>query len=175
VSDGPKVVSAGRLDALRCLALRRDVLAEERWFITRADELTTTVDEEERRILAARDDPRSLYLVARLPGSRVAGLLTATAGPLRRMHHAAKLEVMVAREHRGAGVGRALLKACCRWADEHDTVEKLGLTVFADNERARALYAQFGFREEGRRPREYRMADGTYRDDVLLHRFCPPD
>jgi len=170
-----KVVPAGRLDALRCLALRRDVIGEGRWFITTSAELTTNVDEEERRILAAREDPRSLYLVARRPGARVAGLLTASVGPLARMAHAAKLEVMVASAQRGHGVGSALLSACCRWADDHEEITKLGLTVFADNERALALYARHGFREEGRREREYRLADGSFRDDVLLYRFCPPD
>lgn len=170
-----KIARAGRLDALRCLALRREVLAEERWFITRRDELTTTVDAEEQRILAARDRDAHLYLVARLPGARVAGLLTASTGPLARLAHVAKIEVMVGAAHRGQGVGAALMDACCQWADAHQTVTKLGLNVFADNDAAQALYRRCGFREEGRRPREYRMADGSYRDDVLMYRFCPPD
>lgn len=168
-----RVVPARPLDALDCLALRRDVLAEGEWFITEPDELTTTVDDEEARIRASQGGGH-LYLVARRPGARVVGLLTVHTGPLRRMAHAGKLEVMVARAHRGHGVGRALVQAACDWADAHDRVEKLGLTVFAGNARAQGLYRSMGFVEEGRRPREYKLADGSYRDDVLMYRFCPP-
>ena len=30
------------------------------------------------------------------------------------------------------------------------------------------LEKKFGFQEEGRRIREYRLADGSYRDDILM-------
>ena len=165
---------ARAMDALDCLALRREVLAEGDWFITEADELTTTVDDEEARIRAALGG-RNLYLVARQPGVRVAGLLTVNVGPLRRMQHAGKLEIMVGAAHRGQGIGRALLRGACAWGDAHDVVEKLGLMVFGGNERAQALYRSEGFAEEGRRVREYKLADGSYRDDVLMYRFCPPE
>jgi RimJ/RimL family protein N-acetyltransferase len=42
--------------------------------------------------------------------------------------------------------------------------------VFAHNARAVALYRKFGFEEEGRRLREYRFADGSWRDDILMAR-----
>ena len=42
--------------------------------------------------------------------------------------------------------------------------------MFADNTRAVELYRRLGFEEEGRRVREYKLADGTYRDDLLLYR-----
>jgi RimJ/RimL family protein N-acetyltransferase len=165
------VVPARARDALDCLALRRDVLAEGEWFITEADELTTTVDDEEARIRAAQGAGH-LYLVARLERVRVAGLLTVHTGPLRRMAHAGKLEIMVGAPYRGQGIGRALLRAACDWADASEQVEKLGLTVFAGNERAQALYRSLGFAQEGRRIAEYKLADGSYRDDVLMGRRC---
>ena len=72
--------------------------------------------------------------------------------------------------HRGRGVGRALLTAGLEWAIENPTIEKVGLSVFSDNERAIALYRLLGFEEEGCRRGEYRMDDGSYRDDLLLQR-----
>jgi ribosomal protein S18 acetylase RimI-like enzyme len=134
-------------------------------------EFNLTVDEVETRI-ARRIGSQGLYLVARLPKGRVAGLVTATVGGLERMQHAAKLEVLVDANCRGQGIGRALMEACCAWADAEPSIEKLSLSVFADNEPAIGLYQSLGFLEEGRRLREYRMSDGSYRDDVLMYRFC---
>lgn len=157
-------------DARPLLALRAGVLAEEQWFITEPQEFSSSVDQKMRKVLDLQRAPNSVFLVARR-GGRVVGLLTIQGGQLRRMRHAGKLEIMVHRDCRGQGVGRALMRAAVRWAVDNPEVTKLGLNVFADNERAIALYRQFGFAEEGRRLREYRMKDGTYRDDVLMYRF----
>ena len=146
------------------------MLAEERWFITRPDELRGGVDGEVRRLRDIARNDASLCLVARGEQS-VLGLLVLTGGPLARMRHTSKLEVMVDASVRGQGLGRALVQASVEWLDAHPTVEKLGLSVFDDNERAIALYRSLGFVEEGRRPREYKLADGSYRGDVLLYRW----
>lgn len=164
---------AGVSDAPGILALRRAVLAEGTWFITRADEVRGGIDAEIRRLRDLERSGNSLCTVAHHEG-RVVGLLVCTGGVLARMRHTAKLEVMVAEAQRGQGLGRALLAAACEWLDGHAEVEKLGLSVFADNERALALYRRLGFVEEGRRPREYRFEDGTYRGDVLMYRDRAP-
>lgn len=165
-------------DALDALALRRRVLEEGGGFITLPSELTTTVGYEEG-LIGACTGSTGVYLVARVredadtpgPSMRVAGFLVARVGSLTRMRHAAKLEVMVDRAHRGRGLGRRLMEACIAWAEGEAGVEKLSLNVFADNDAAIALYRRLGFVEEGRRPREYKDPDGHYRDDVLMYRF----
>lgn len=161
---------ASTSDAPGILALRRSVLGESRWFITRADEARGGIDAEIRRLRDLDRSDNSLCLVARREG-RVLGLIVCTGGRLARMRHTAKLEVMVADEVRGMGLGRALMEAACAWLDAHPIVEKLGLSVFDDNDRALALYRALGFLEEGRRPREYRLEDGSYCGDVLMYRF----
>lgn len=165
------VGQARRIDALHTLALRRQVLAEGEWFITRGDEFTGTVPDEERRVRELAECPNSVFLVARIRPFQVAGLVTIGGGNLARMRHVGKLEIMVDAAHRGQGVGRALLEAAVAWAEDNAVLEKIGLSVFATNERAIALYHSLGFVEEGRRPREYKLADGTYRSDVLLYRY----
>ncbi|TNE92105.1 MAG: GNAT family N-acetyltransferase [Deltaproteobacteria bacterium] len=161
---------AGVSDAAGILALRRAVLAEERWFITRPDELRGGIDGEIRRLRELSRAEHSLCMVAREEG-RVVGLLVCTGGPLYRMRHTSKLEVMVAEDRRGRGLGKALVQAALDWLDAHPLVEKLGLSVFDDNPRAIALYESLGFEVEGRRPREYKLEDGSYRGDVLMYRF----
>lgn len=160
-------------DARALLALHMGVLGEGRWFITEAHEFSGSVEQRVRQIRDLARSPSSTCLVAR-QGGAIVGYLTAQGGVLRRMRHSAKLEIMVAEEARGRGVGSALLAACVRWATDNPHLVKLGLNVFADNVRAIDLYARHGFLEEGRRLREYRMEDGTYRDDVLMYRFVDP-
>ncbi len=64
-----------------------------------------------------------------------------------------------------------MMASLIEWAEANPIIEKLGLSVFADNERALHIYRTMGFDEEGRRLGEYRMEDGTLRDDVLLYRM----
>ncbi len=137
----------------------------------------TVADEES--VMAGCTGSTGLYLIARIrpdadtpgPAMRVAGMVVARVGTLARMRHAAKLEVMVDPSHRRRGLGRALMEGCVAWARAAEGVEKLSLSVFADNEAALALYRDLGFEEEGRRLREYKDLDGAYRDDVLMYRW----
>lgn len=165
------VVEARSRDALPLLALQREVLAEREYFITLPEELGITVEQKAALVRELRDTPNSVMLVARLPRAPVVGSLTIIGGALTRMRHTGKLEIFVHPAHRGRGIGRALMTAGIAWAEGNPALEKLGLSVFATNERAIALYRSLGFEEEGRRPREYRMEDGSFRDDVLMYRF----
>lgn len=152
------------------LRLHRAVLQERRFFITEPEEYRASVDDKVRLVRELDRASNSLFLVAR-SGAELLGFLTVRGGVLNRMRHTGKLEIMVGTEHRGKGVGRALMEAAIIWAEDNAEIEKLGLSVFVDNVRAIDLYRAFGFREEGRRPREYRLEDGRYVDDVLMYRF----
>ena len=154
-------------DALELVRLRREVLAEGRWFISRPEEAVLDVERETERIQRLASTSNAGLWVARVDRV-VCGLLLLEAPPFHRTRHVVKLEILVAASHRGQGIGRALLAHGQDWVRSHDLVEKIGLNVFADNERALALYRAAGFVEEGRRVGEYRMEDGSRRDDVLL-------
>src|SRR6266436_8870933 len=78
--------------------------------------------------------------------------------------HVASLGMAVAPEWRGRGVGSALMAEAIAWARAHG-VEKLALSVYPDNQRALALYAKFGFVEEGRLTGHSRKSIG-YRDEI---------
>lgn len=166
---GVRISEARVRDALPILALHRAVLDERDFFITDPAEFTASIEEKTRWILEVRDSVNSVVLCARAP--TLVGFVSVLGGGLARMRHAAKIEIMVSPEHRGVGVGRALMAAAIAWGEENSDIEKLGLSVFATNKRAIALYEAVGFEVEGRRRREYRMEDGSYRDDLLMYRF----
>ena len=160
---------ARRGDAQAIYEVHRGVLGEGRYFITRLAEFEATADPAHRefQILEMDQSSNSVFLVAR-HDDEVAGFLTLRGGSLARMRHVAKLEIMVDQPHRGRGVGRALMDACIDWSTRNGEIQKIGLNVFDDNTRAIALYEGLGFAVEGHREREYRMADGTFRGDVLM-------
>ena len=80
--------------------------------------------------------------------------------------HVADVGLMVGREHRRRGFGRAVLAAAAEWARTHD-VRKLELHVFPYNEAAIRLYEECGFVREGYRRRHYRRGD-EYVDAILM-------
>ncbi len=168
MNDGvPTIVvhPASPSDAASILAIHRRVLEEGDWFITEVDELRDSVEAKVAQIRDARRE-RGGLLVARL-SDVVVGWLAVSRGFRRRNRHVGRLEMMVDAPFRGRGVGDALLGAAVEWA-RREGLGKLSLTVFAHNARAIALYERHGFVVEGRRVAEYRFADGSERDDLLM-------
>ena len=171
IKDGQLLIEHARQsDAESVFQLHREVLAERAFFITEPQEFQSSASQKSRIIWDFRHSHNAAYWVGR-SRDEIVGFLAIQGGTLNRMSHVAKLEVMVAPAHRGRKIGKCLMKACIEWAEQNDKIEKIGLSVFASNERAIAMYRAFGFEEEGRRVREYRFADGSYRDDLLMYRF----
>ncbi len=113
-----------------------------------------------------------VLLLAEVDGQVVgsAGLHPITTQLRRR--HAAHLGISVMASHHGQGVGSALMKALCDYADQWAQVSRIELTVFADNQRAISLYERFGFVHEGRH-RAYAMRAGRFEDVLCMARLHP--
>jgi ribosomal protein S18 acetylase RimI-like enzyme len=101
-------------------------------------------------------------LVAEMDGE-IVGLLHLE----RSRHGFAEVAMAVAGDHRGRGIGSALLTAAIDTA-RAEGIHKLSLMVFAHNEAAIGLYRKLGFVEEGRRVKHYRRADGQLWDAVEM-------
>ncbi len=118
------------------------------------------VDVAERAALFARSAGESAVAVA---DDRLIGMIHVQ--PSR--HGFGELGMLVDRGWRGRGVGSALLTAAAGWARSRG-LHKLCLEVFAHNTAAIALYRKCGFREEGRRPQQYRRASGELWDTIVM-------
>lgn len=85
------------------------------------------------------------------------------------LRHAGVLGMGVASEHRGRGIGRALLAetlaAARTWG-----MSRVELVVRADNAAAIALYRKSGFEQEGLL-RQYIKVDGIFHDALLMARL----
>ncbi|MER6350149.1 GNAT family N-acetyltransferase [Streptomyces sp. NPDC001532] len=115
-----------------------------------------------------RCGPRD-HLVAELDGAVVGYIRLGLPTPLACNAHVRQIQgLAVADAARGAGVGRALLRAA------QDEARRLGarrvtLRVLGHNTPARKLYESEGFVVEGVLPEEF-LLDGAYVDDVLMGR-----
>ena len=80
----------------------------------------------------------------------------------------AEVSVYVARDYRGAGIGRALLEELIKESEKHG-IWTLQAVVFPENKATIALHQRCGFREVGRRERIGKL-HGSWRDTILLER-----
>src|SRR5688572_28782911 len=79
----------------------------------------------------------------------------------------AELGMLVHPDHRGRGVGTALMDTCLDWCRARGC-HKVTLSVFPHNAAAIALYRRFGFEVEGRQRRHFRRRSGELWDAMLM-------
>ena len=113
-----------------------------------------------------------LSLVAEIGGEVVGHAGLNPTGLALRRRHCAGLGISVASTAQGRGVGKALMKALCDYADDWGQILRIELTVFTDNARAIALYQRFGFELEGTH-RGYALRQGRYVDVHSMARLHP--
>jgi RimJ/RimL family protein N-acetyltransferase len=151
-------------DAARLVELARAVGSEtEGWLITIGDWRSAT--DERRYLRSLRRYPDAAVFVAETDEG-IVGRLSVSRDPHPASAHVADVGVMIARDYRRRGFGRALMRAAETWAREAG-VRKLELHVFPHNEPAIALYESLGYRREGLRRGHYER-NGELLDAVLM-------
>lgn len=158
-------------DASALIALASEVGREPGDWLLTTDEWRS-VSDERRYLRAVRHHADAAVFVA-ADGDRVVGRLSLARDPHPSSSHVADLGLMVAASHRRRGIGRELLDAAARWA-EQSGVRKLELHVFPWNEPAIQLYETYGFEREGLRRAHY-LRDGVAVDALLMAYHLPPE
>lgn len=157
---------ADAADAEQIVQLERSVVAEDRFLVSEIDEFDKSGGYVEREL---HDDPQFQIHVAAWD-ARIVGFISFKPGTRRRLRHHGSLVLCVSEKHRGSGVGSGLVSRLIRWADQDPVIEKLGLSVRADNRRAIGLYERHGFFEEGRLVKDVKLSPGVYTDSLLMCR-----
>ncbi len=110
---------------------------------------------------------RDILLIAFLDGE-YAGHLTLQPEEWNASQHVAKLGIIVIKECRKIHVGRSLMLAVEEIALDRDFT-KIVLSTFDDNEVAKALYLDLGYRVVGIRKKHFNMPNG-FIDEVLMEK-----
>jgi ribosomal protein S18 acetylase RimI-like enzyme len=88
-----------------------------------------------------------------------------------KMQHRGNIYAMyVSSKKRKTGVGKALMKAAIEHAKSMPLIEKLNLTVAADNEKAKNLYTSLGFKTFGYEEKALKV-DNAYLDEEHMVLF----
>ncbi len=104
-------------------------------------------------------------LVAELD-HKLLGYISAQRGKLKRIAHSAYIVVGILKDYRGKGIGTEFFKKLDNWAEEK-AVTRLELTVICENEIAKHLYENNGFKIEGTK-RKSVLAKGKYLDEFYM-------
>lgn len=116
--------------------------------------------------------PDLLLVAVSAAGEVVGGAGLHPAGASLRRRHVMELGMQVQPAWQRQGVGTQLLQALCDYADNWLGLLRLELVVYADNDKAQALYRRFGFVQEGVH-RCHAMRDGVYVDSLSMARLNP--
>lgn len=111
---------------------------------------------------------RETLLIATV-GGKYAGHLSLQPEEWNASQHVAKLGIIILKEYRNIGIGRALMLCAEEVAVDQD-YEKIILSTFKDNVAALALYKSLGYRVVGQRTRQFKMPNG-YIDELLLEKL----
>lgn len=162
---GVEIRPARPADARQSQRLFAEVAAEGRYI--RTEEVRWSIRDLRKHYRRAWTTSQAT-IVAVTEG-RVIGMLGIAREAHPVTHHVASLGMHLAKDWRSRGVGSALLAEAFRWA-RWAGVEKLALTVYPDNDRARKLYEKFGFVEEGRMIGHSKKRHG-YEDEIVMGRW----
>lgn len=154
--------AAALLDYLR-------VTAEETDFLLRyPEECTMTVEQEEAYLHRSLQDPNTVMILCEVDG-KIAGNCNLARHNKLKTRHRASIGIALMSEFWGLGIGTAMFEELICLAKQQG-IEQLELEVFADNQRAMALYKKMGFRIAAEHPRAIRRKDGTYVSEYLMVR-----
>lgn len=137
--------------------------------LTEPGEFTLT-EEQERSFLVEqgiRPDWAAFVAVTAARPGQIIGSVMADGKRRRATRHRASVGLMVAREWRGKGIGRALMERVIAWARESGVITRLELEVLARNTSAVHLYEHLGFQREGLL-RHALLRNGEYLDILTM-------
>ncbi|MFB4166149.1 N-acetyltransferase family protein [Alteribacillus sp. JSM 102045] len=157
-------------DALQLLDIQFSIAGENRYMVTQSNEFNLTTTEEKQRIQEDLNRPGNMLLVAEI-NDEIIGFVSIRNESKKRKAHVGALGIFIQKEWRETSVGSTLMDVILKWAKNNPLIEKVGLAVFSNNERAIHLYKKLGFVEEGRRIKELKFNKEEYIDEILMYKF----
>ncbi len=130
-----------------------------------------SVEEERTFIRSYLQSSNSVLLLAFL-GNRLVGQLDFRGAYQPQRAHGGAMAMSVHREHRGQGIGGALIESLISWVEAQPSLCRVELEVLSNNRRAQELYERHGFVSEGRRVAAV-IHEGRSLDAILMAKRWP--
>lgn len=94
-------------------------------------------------------------------------------GQTQRNKHKAEIYLGVLEQFQAIGVGKKMMEIAEFWARK-EGVERLQLSVFANNEKAINFYQKHGFVQEGTLINGVKLAENEYVDEIIMGKLVQP-
>jgi RimJ/RimL family protein N-acetyltransferase len=115
--------------------------------------------------MAQNDHSKAMFVIERLDGGVPVGACSFfTIEPAPRT---AVIGIWLGKPYWGGGIGTDAVRTLCRFGFDHMNLQRIELTVFASNPRARRAYEKVGFVVEGTRRRS-EFVRGHHVDSYLM-------
>lgn len=135
------------------------------------EEIKTTLEEENSYILKQLEEERGFNISAFVDHKLVANASIYCIRDNMKTRHRAGFGIAVLRDYWNMGIG-GILTRCCLDHAKKAGYEQVELEVVGENERARHVYEQNGFKLCGVIENAQKLKDGTYQDLQMM--VCKP-
>ncbi|MGA8650629.1 MAG: GNAT family N-acetyltransferase [Xanthobacteraceae bacterium] len=120
---------------------------------------------------AGKDPSRVMFAIRKRNEPAIIGYLYIQN--ISSVHRSGEIIIRIGEErNRGQGYAKEALRMALDYCWRHLNLNRVGLTVFRDNQRAIRAYKAVGFRAEGRL-RKFLFIDGAWVDVLLMAAFRP--
>ena len=156
-------------DAQALIDLLKTVTEETDFLSSYPEEITMSHEDEERWIAGHRESPLTYDILCEIEGE-IVGSCNLTRRKPQKMRHRATVGITIKQKYWNLGIGSAMFTEMLRAAKSRGT-EIVELSVIEGNERAMSLYEKFGFKAVAVWPKEFKLKDGTYQNEIIMHRY----
>lgn len=162
-------------DAPALLAMFCKAVNETDFLMTTSDEAEKLSLVQEREFIASyKKNENNLFLVA-IVEDKIVGTLSITQAKAIKQRHIGEFGIVVLEGFWNMGIARRMITTMLQWAENNETILYIYLSVMANNEKAIRLYRNFGFLEEGRRPKFVCQSDRLFQDVIIMGKWLQPD
>lgn len=150
-------------DAEALIKYLKTTTGETPFLIREPDEVSLTLEQEERFIKNCIDAKRELMLIATTAEKHIGNCSLMSMGSYKRHAHRCEIAIALYQEFWGAGIGNIMMQTILELAKKIG-YEQAELEVISGNESALSLYRKLGFEKYGTFPNNMKYANGQYAD-----------
>ena len=154
-------------DAAMMIEQLRQMTGETDFLLRAPEEVTMTVEQEERFIQSINQSNNSWMIMCEVEGQYAGNCHLQLMTNRVKVRHRGSVAIGLSRAFWGMGIGTLMFEQMIRIARENGA-QQLELAVIEGNQRGLALYEKMGFRQYGVLPNAFIQPDGSKASEILM-------